>query len=313
MAVREGTPERFWCVKQINIFQDLSETDARALERITTFKQLKYSDTISTEGVYLLKEGRVKIYETPSEGEPTTLEVLEPGEIFGAVEWNDTEAHRNITAETLTEAVIGIVSEKHFQFFLKRKTHLAIPFKQPLLQRIRSAIDVVRCRLRISDIAKSEWASAKASNAIDLTKTRKQPRSGTTNPFPNIAFRSPASRLALLLQNYADAPKPFSTIIGGTTIGHSSQRILRKLSTKKIAQLIGCAVENTEALLNQFKAHKILEKRYRRIQILDPWHLKKIADAKMESLPSKTVKNPEHTETYEQNEPLLETRPTDSR
>ena len=60
MAVREGTPERFWCVKQINIFQDLSEADANALERITTFKQLKYSDTISTEGVYLLKEGRVK-------------------------------------------------------------------------------------------------------------------------------------------------------------------------------------------------------------------------------------------------------------
>ena len=308
MAVREGTPERFWCVKQIDIFQELSEADANALERITTFKQLKYKDTISTEGVYLLKEGRVKIYETPSEGEPVTLEVLEPGEIFGAVEWNDTEAHRNITAETLTEVVIGIVSAKHFQFFLKRKTHLAIPFKRPLLQRIRSAIDAVRCRLRISDIAKSKWASAKASNAIDLTKTRKPSRSGTTNPFPNIAFRSPASRLALLLQNYADAPKQNST-----TIGHSSQCTGRKLSTKKIAQLIGCTAENTEAVLNQFKARKILEKRYRRIHILDPWHLKKIADARMESLPSNTIKNQENTETYEQNEPLLAPRPTDRR
>ena len=308
MAVRDGTPERFWCVKQIDIFQDLSETDANALERITTFKQLKYSDTISTEGVYLLKEGRVKIYETPSEGEPATLAVLESGEIFGAVEWNDNEAHRNITAETLTEAVIGIVSAKNFQFFLKRKTHLAMPFKRPLLQRIRSAIDAVRCRLRISDVAKSKWASAKASNAVDLTKTRKQSRSGTANPLPNIAFRSPASRLALLLQNYADAPKR-----SRTTIRHGSQCILRKLSTKKMAQLIGCAVENTEALLNQFKARKILEKRYRRIQILDPWQLKKIANARMESLPPRTIKNQENTETYEQSEPVLATRPTDSR
>ncbi len=313
MAVREGTLERFWCVKQINIFQDLSETDVNALERITTFKQLKYSDTISTEGVYLLKEGRVKIYETPVEGEPVTLEVLEPGEIFGAVEWDDNAAHRNITAETLTEAVIGIVSAQNFQFFLKRKTHLAIPFKRPLLQRIRSAIDAIRCRLRISDIAKSKWASAKASNAIDLTKIRKPSRSGTTNPFPNIAFRSPASRLALLLQRYAAAPKQIYTIIGRTTIGQSSQCILRKLSTKKIAQLIGCTAERTEALLNQFKAHEVLEKRYRRIQILDPWHLKKIADARMASLPPKTIENQENTETYEQNEPLLATRPTDSR
>ena len=308
MAVRHGTPEKFWCVKQIDIFQDLSEPDVNALERITTFKQLKYGDTLSTEGVYLLKEGRVKIYETPSEGEDVTLEVLEPGEIFGAVEWDDNETHRKITAETLTEVVIGIVSAKNFQFFLKRKTHLAAPFKRPLLQRIRSAIDAVRCRLRISDIAKSKWASAKASNAIDLTKTRKHSRSGTTNPFPNIAFRSPASRLALLLQNCAAAPKR-----NPITTGRGSQCMLHPLSTKKIAQLIGCAVERTEALLNQFKAYNVLEKRYRRIRILDPWQLKKIANARMTSLPPETAKNQENTETYEQNEPLLAVRPTDGR
>ena len=313
MATQRKISERFWCVKQIDIFKDLSESDANALERITTFKQLKYEDTISTEGVYLLKEGRVKIYETPPEGEPVTIEVLEPGEIFGAVEWDENEAHRNITAETLTETVIGIVRAKHFQFFLKRKTHLVMPFKRPLLQRIRSAIDAIRCRLRISDIAKSKWASANASNAIDLTKTRKPSRSGTTNPFPNVAFRSPASRLALLLQNYADAPKQNRTSIGRTTIRHGSQCIGRKLSTKKIAQLIGCSVENTEALLNQFKAHKVLEKRYRRIQLLDLWHLKKIANARMASLPPETLKNQENTETYEQSEPLLAVRPTDGR
>ena len=308
MVTQQKIPERFWCVKQIHIFRDLAEDDANALERITTFKQLKYSDTIATEGVYLLKEGRVKIYETPPEGEPVTLEVLEPGEIFGAVEWNDNEASRNITAETLTETVIGIVSAKNFQFFLKRKTHLKMPFKRPLLHRIRAAIDAVKCRLRISDIAKSKWASAKASNAIDLTMPREKPRHGTTNPFPNIAFRSPASRLALLLQNYANAPKR-----NRTTIGRGSQCILRKLSTKKIAQLIGCSVENTEALLNQFKEHEVLEKRYRRIQILDPWQLKKIANARMVSLPPQTVENQENTETYEQNEPLLADRPTDGR
>ena len=293
MAVREGTSERFWCVKQIDIFRDLSESDANALERITTFKELKYGDTISTAGVYLLKKGRVKIYETPPEGEPVTLEVLEPGEMFGVLETDDTETHRNIIAETLTETVIGIVSAKHFQFFLKRKAHLAMPFKRPLLQRVRSVIDAIRCLF-----AKSKWASAKASNAIDLTKTRGQSRSGTTNPLLNIAFRSPASRLALLLQNYADAPKQ-----NKTTVGHGAQCTGRKLSTKKIAQLIGCSIETTETLFSQFKAQKVLQKRYRGIQILDPWQLKKIANARMVSLPPETVKTQENTEIYEQNEP----------
>ena len=308
MAVRQGTPERFWCVKQIDIFQDLSESDANALARITTFKQLKYEDTISTEGVYLLKEGRVKIYETPPEGEDVTLEVLEPGEMFGAVEWDENEAHRKITAETLTEVVIGIVSAKNFQFFLKRKIHLAAPFKRPLLQRIRCAIDAILCRLKVSETLKSKSTFNKKTEAVNLLDTSPKSRPGTTNPFQNIAFRSPASRFALLLQNYADMPKR-----NPITTGRGSQCTLRPLSTKKIAQLIGCAVEKTEALLNQFKASNVLEKRYRRIRILDPWQLKKIANAKMASLPSKTVKNQENTETYEQNEPLLAIRPTDGR
>ncbi len=313
MAVREGTPERFWCVKQIDIFQDLSESDANALKRITTFKQLKYGDTISTENVYLLKEGRVKIYETPSEGDPITLEVLESGEIFGAVKWDENEARRNVSAETLTEGVIGIVNAKHFQFFLKRKVHLMMPFKRPLLQRIRSAVDAIGCRLQIFGLAKSKRTHAKTTDAVNLLHIRPKSQPGTTNPFLNIAFRSPASRLALLLKNYADAPKPIRTIIGRTTISPGSRCTLRKLSTKKIAQLIGCSVENTDALLNEFKAYNVLEKGYRRIQILDPWQLKKIANTRMVSLPSKTVKNQENTETYEQNEPLLAVRPTDGR
>ena len=322
MAVREGTSERFWCVKQIDIFQDLSEDDADALKRITTFKTLKHGDPVSDEGVYLLREGRIKIYETPPEGEPITLEVMEPGEIFGAVEWDDNAARRNITAEILTtEAVIGIVSAKHFQFFLKRKMHLAMPFKRSLPQRIWSAIDDAIRRLQGSNTIKSRWTPIETSGTMisaqfarlqNLLSKRMTPRGksrdGMTNSFINVAFRSPESRLALLLQNYADAPRRNRTITG-----RSSQCTLRKLSTKKLALLIGCSIEKTETLLNQFKQYNVLKKRFRRIQILDPWQLKKIANARMETLPPKTDNNRENTETYEQNEPLLAVRPTNGR
>ena len=328
MATQQRIPERFWCVKQIHIFRDLSEDDADALKRITTFKTLKHGDPISDEGVYLLKEGRIKIYETPTEGEPVTLEVMEPGEIFGAIEWNDKEARRKITAEILTtEAVIGVVNAKHFQFFLKRKMHLAMPFKRPLHQRLLSAIDTAIRRFDST----SKWTPIETSgttlatqlrrlrNALSKWMTpRRKRRDETTNPpsylrMSNVAFRSPESRLARLLRNYADAPRRNRTITE-----HGSQCTLRKLSTKKLAHLIGCSIEKTETLLNQFKQHGILEKRYRRIHILDTWHLKKIANARMQTLPQKTnnIKtdnNRENTETYEQNEPLLAVRPTDGR
>jgi CRP-like cAMP-binding protein len=292
MVTQQKIPERFWCVKQIDIFRDLAEDDANALARITTFKQLKHEDSISTEGVYLLKEGRVKIYETPPEGEAITLDVLEPGEIFGAVQWEESDAHRNVTAEALTEATVGVVTVKNFQFFLKRKPHLALPSRKTFGSLVKRYLN---------------WSSGKSGN-FNLATSRQKPRPRMTNPLLNIAFRSPASRLALLLQNYADAPRR-----GPATVAHGSQCTLRKLPTRKLARFIGSSVENMEALLNQFKQHGIIEKRYRRIQILDPWHLKKIANARMKTLPPKTVESQENTQSYEQEEPLFATRPADGR
>ncbi|MYC75858.1 Crp/Fnr family transcriptional regulator [Candidatus Poribacteria bacterium] len=264
MVTQQKIPERFWCVKGIDIFRDLSETDADALARITTFAELKYGDTLSDEGVYLLKEGRIKIYQTPPEGEAITLDVLEPGEFFGAVKWEDNDAHPNVTTETLTEVVVGIVTVQNFQYFLKRKPHLALPPQRTIGSLIKRYLP---------------WRAAAPAN-YNLVTSRQKQRRRLTNPFLNIAFRSPASRLALLLQNYADALEH-----RGTAMGRSSQCVLRKLSTKRLAQLIGCSVEKMVALLNQFKQHQIIEKRFRRIQILDPWQLKKITNARMETLP----------------------------
>lgn len=294
MVTQQRIPERFWCVKGIDIFRDLAETDANALARITTFVELKHGDTLSAEGVYLLKEGRIKIHQTPPEGEAITLDVLDPGEFFGAVCWEDSDTGQNVTAEIFTEvSVVGVVSAQNFQYFLKRKPHLVMPPQRTLEGLLKKYLP---------------WVSTEPVN-YNLVTSCQKPRRGLTNPFLNIAFRSPASRLALLLQNCADAPEHRRT-----AMGRSAQCVLRKLSTRRLAQLIGSSVEKMEALLNQFKQHQIIKKRFRRIQILDPWQLKKIANARMETLPPETTKGfQENTQTYEQEEPLFAARPADGR
>ena len=293
MVKQQKIPERFWCVKGIDIFQDLAETDADALARITTFVELKHGDPLSAEGVYLLKEGRIKIYQTPLEGEAITLDVLDPGEFFGAVRWEENDTGPNVTAETFTEvSVVGVVSVQNFQYFLKRKSHLALPPRRTLGSLVKKYLP---------------WISTEPAN-YNLVTSCQTSRRGLTNPFLNIAFRSPASRLALLFQNCADAPEHRRT-----AMGRSAQCVLRKLSTKRLAQLIGSSVENMETLLNQFKQHQIIKKRFRRIQILDPWQLKKIANARMKTLPRETIKSQENTENYEQEESLFAARPADGR
>ena len=79
-SMRNLISERFWCVKHINIFRDLSEIDTHALEQITTYKQLKHKEHISTAGVYLIKEGRVKIADNASEPELETPKNTDPDE-----------------------------------------------------------------------------------------------------------------------------------------------------------------------------------------------------------------------------------------
>ena len=292
MVKQQKIPERFWCVKQIDIFRDLAEADADALAQITTFVQLKHEDTLSAEGVYLLKEGRIKIYQTPPEGESVTLDVLDPGDFFGAVKWEDNNAHPNVTAEALTETVVGIVTAQNFQYFLKRKPHLALPPQRTLRSFLKRYL---------------RWRLTESGNYNIVTSCQKA-RRGMTNPFLNVVFRSPASRLALLLHNCANASEHRRT-----PMGRGSQCVLRKFSTKRLAQLIGSSVEKTESLLNQFKQHQIIKKRFWRIQILDPWQLKKIANARMETLPPETVKNQENPQIYEQEEPLFADRPADGR
>ncbi len=304
MAKQQKTPERFWSVKQIDIFQDITEADANALAKITTFKSLKNGETLCAEGVYLIKEGRVKIYEKPPEGEPVTLELLDPGEIFGVVQWREDKAYPNVIAETLIATVVGVVKVNNFQFFLKRKPHLAMLSHTTFRHRIQQYIHRWQTTKNLLGRALEGQPEWKVSGLAGR-RNANLPIFQSSNPLLNIAFRSPASRLALLLQNYADAPEYNQTLPG-----RGSQCTLHKVSTKKLARLIGSSVEKTGTLLNQLKHHKVLEKRFRRIQIFDPWQLKKIANARMETIPQIPE---EKNETYEQNEPLLAARPADGR
>lgn len=289
--MKHFVPERFWCFKQINIFRDLAEPDANALAQLTTFKRLKIGESLCAEAIYLLKEGRIKIYETPPDAEENvTREVLEPGEIFGAVAWDENATLPNVTAETLTESVIGIVTVQNFLFFLKRKPHLAMPIEKTFSMFISTIFspqsNSVRNFLHPLKAAQKTSAMQSTSRGFQTIKVGNEKRNRLKNPFGNIAFRCPASRLALLIQNLAELPRR-----DGTTVGRSAQvsyiaKSTPKLSIKTLARLIGCSEEKTESLLNQLKQHKVLKRQYRRIQILDPWQLKKIANATMKTPPA---------------------------
>lgn len=289
--MRNLISERFWCIKHINIFRDLSETDARALEQITTFRQLNHQERICTEGVYLIKEGRVKIADNVSEPEletPETVpkntdtdekqqtkEVLEKGEMFGVAPSDDSVLDENnpCYAETLSDVCLGVVTIRDFSFFLKRKPHLGLPLLCLKRPKIPPVFNKVHSTFSYVSKNNENWYSG-ASNIIKKNKT---PDTLRFNRFSNIAFRCASSRLALLLHNLSETPDSQGIIL------------VPRLSKKRISRLIGSSTETTETLLNTFKQHNVIKRKRGRIQVLNPWHLKKIADASMKTLTAPTV------------------------
>lgn len=288
------------------MFRDLSETDARALEQITTFIQLNHQERICTEGVYLIKEGRVKIADNASEPEletskntvpkktakntepdekQQTKEVLEKGEMFGVVpndgggvsptarRMNGETPLLSSYAETLSDVILGVVTIRDFSFFLKRKPHLGLPLL--CLKRTKMPHVFYRVHSTFSYVNRNNenWYSG-ASNILKKNKTTDNLR---FNRFSNIAFRCASSRFALLLHNLSETPDSKGVVL------------VPRLSKKRISRLIGSSTETTETLLNTFKQHDVIKRRRGRIQVLNPWYLKKIADASMKTLTAPTV------------------------
>lgn len=285
--------QQFWCIKNINIFRDLSGADAHALDQITTYKMLKHEERIHEEGVYLIKEGRIKISENPKETDPknnntisnksdsekketpkpTTKEVLEAGEIIGAAPeheefWKDnTEPYTFV--ETLTEVCIGIVSIRDFSFFLKRKPHLALPLQPKMYKNI---FNIVHTYTKPSFVG-----YRKLEDRHNILKQAAAQDFRLTNALTNIAFRCASSQISLLIQNLANTPDKNGRVYAP------------RLSTKRMSRLTGCSTETTQSILFAFKEHHIIKLRRGNIQILDLWKLKKIADSRMKTLSAPDV------------------------
>lgn len=122
--------EKIWYLKHINLFRNLTDVEIGVLDRITYMKDYSrhkqvYGQSDSGDVVYLIKEGRVKIYKLSPEGKELTLAILEPGEIFGEMALID-EGPRDTIAETLDDALLCVIRRRDFELLLKKKPELAL-------------------------------------------------------------------------------------------------------------------------------------------------------------------------------------------
>lgn len=120
---------KFWYLKQFNLFSQLSREEMRMMADMTTMspfpeKEVLYFPGDPPESVFLLKEGHVKISRLLSDGRKLTLDILNPGELFGESAITSSDSERDTMAEALTPVIVCVATKERFGDFLKRRPDL---------------------------------------------------------------------------------------------------------------------------------------------------------------------------------------------
>jgi len=134
--------DKIWYLKQINIFKELSQPQLEEVDRIAIHKYLKKKEIIylpgdSSDKVYLLKKGRVKVSRLSEDGREMTMTLLEPGEFFGESALYAEQPTRSTMAEALDDAMICSIYRPEFEQMLKREPDLALRVTKAIGRRRR--------------------------------------------------------------------------------------------------------------------------------------------------------------------------------
>jgi len=111
----------------------------------TTFARGKVLYFVGAPAEYLwcVKRGEVRLYKSSSNGRITSLEVLGPGEIFGAVSALGEDDYA-VSAEGVTEGAAWCLPRAHFQRLLDEDPKLTRELLEIITRRLHNAHERVR-------------------------------------------------------------------------------------------------------------------------------------------------------------------------
>jgi CRP-like cAMP-binding protein len=216
-----------------SILEGLPEKEARFLKENMVRKEEKKDRTLFKEGsyprgVYFIKKGKVKIFQTNSEGKEQIVYIYTSGESFGYRPLLSDQMHP-VSAMTLEDCVFSFIPKDVFIELLKTSTTLA----NKLLQNLSFEFSV--------------WINTITAFTQKPVKERL------------------ALSLLILNEKYRKKNNP-----------EKAPEI--NLSRAEKAHYIGTSVETLVRMLQHFKKDKIISTKGRKIVILKPEELVKIAD-----------------------------------
>jgi len=132
--------EDLWCMSEVDIFADLSDTEMAAIAAAAPMRQfapgeLLYSPRQEMETLFILKQGRVRIFRVSPDGRALTTAIITPGTIFGEMMLLGQQMHDNF-AEALEKVTVCVMSRADVQRFLLSDARIASRISEILGNRV---------------------------------------------------------------------------------------------------------------------------------------------------------------------------------
>lgn len=118
-----------WCMSEVDIFADLDDREMAEIASAAPMRQfaageLLYSPPQPMERLFILKEGRVRIFRVTADGRALTTAIISPGTVFGEMLLVGQQMHDNF-AEALDAVTVCVMSRGDVQRFLLSDARIA--------------------------------------------------------------------------------------------------------------------------------------------------------------------------------------------
>ena len=160
-------------LKDVDIFQDLSPDEVAALGKRAPMQTVDagtifYSPEDASEVLFILKEGRVRIYRLSPDGKALTTAIIAAGTIFGEMAILGQGMHDSY-AEALTPCVLCLMSRDDVKRLLLGDPRIALRLTETMGRRLLEA------ERRLSDFAFKSLPQRIATLLVTLAE-RETPR-----------------------------------------------------------------------------------------------------------------------------------------
>lgn len=147
--------DKLWYLSQISLFDALSMEELMEVERMTPMTTIKRGELIQSpdtfrEGLFFLKEGKLKLYKINSDGKQFIVSILGTGNVFGEID-SFSLGTRDTFIETMDETLLCSLGKEQFEQFLVDRPQLTLRIMKEL-SRLLKERDAMLTQLALGNV-----------------------------------------------------------------------------------------------------------------------------------------------------------------